>query len=51
MKTVLIFGAAGFVGPYLSREFINAGYKVVGSDLNGRGSLPSEVDFLTCRPT
>lgn len=45
MKTVLIFGAAGFVGPYLSREFINAGYKVVGSDLNGRGSLPSEVDF------
>ena len=29
MKKVLIFGVSGFVGNYLSREFINNGYKVV----------------------
>ena len=30
--TVLIFGANGFVGPYLAREFKQCGYEVIGSD-------------------
>lgn len=33
MKTVLIFGANGFVGPYLAREFAEHGYKVAASDI------------------
>lgn len=45
MQTVLIFGAGGFVGPYLAQEFMNAGYKVVGSDISDRGNLQLEVDF------
>lgn len=32
-KTLLIFGYSGFVGPYLAKEFVNAGYYVVGSDI------------------
>ena len=32
MKKVLIFGYAGFVGPYLADEFRKDNYKVVGSD-------------------
>ena len=33
MKTVLIFGYSGFVGGYLSRELLDHGYIVVGSDI------------------
>lgn len=33
MKTVLIFGCAGFVGKYLIQEFMTHGYTVDGSDL------------------
>lgn len=45
MKNVLIFGAGGFVGSYLSREFIEHGYNVFGSDKVHSAMLPSEVDF------
>ena len=45
MKRVLIFGAAGFVGSYLSQEFIENGYKVYGSDKNQGSMLPKEVKF------
>lgn len=31
-KSVLIFGAGGFVGPYLIREFLESGYSVAASD-------------------
>lgn len=31
---VLIFGAGGFVGPYLADEFENNGYEVFGSDIS-----------------
>ncbi|SEP71685.1 GDPmannose 4,6-dehydratase [Lachnospiraceae bacterium NE2001] len=30
---ILIFGANGFVGPYLINEFLNSGYEVVASDI------------------
>lgn len=33
MNKVLIFGIAGFVGSYLTKEFQNAGYQVFGSDI------------------
>lgn len=45
MQTVLIFGAGGFVGPYLAQEFMNNGYKVVGSDIATRGNLQPELEF------
>lgn len=45
MKCVLIFGIGGFVGPYLAQEFLDAGYKVSGSDIVINKSLPQEVSF------
>lgn len=45
MKTVLIFGAGGFVGPYLAQEFIDSGYTVYGSDIIRGDRLQQEVDF------
>ncbi|MFQ9650149.1 MAG: GDP-mannose 4,6-dehydratase [Enterocloster sp.] len=34
MKKILIFGCMGFVGKYLSEEFLKHGYQVYGSDLS-----------------
>ena len=45
MCRVLIFGAGGFVGSYLCKEFLNNGYKVSGTDKGEESALPSEVDF------
>lgn len=45
MKKVLIFGAGGFVGSYLSQEFLDNGYKVIGSDKVEGTMLPNKVDF------
>lgn len=45
MKNVLIFGAGGFVGSYLAQEFLDAGYKVVGSDILGSVKLPEGVAY------
>lgn len=45
MSRVLIFGAGGFVGSYLCKEFLNNGYKVSGTDKGEESALPSEVDF------
>lgn len=45
MKKVLIFGVSGFVGSYLSQEFIEHGYKVTGTDKVQSAMLPTEVDF------
>lgn len=45
MSRVLIFGAGGFVGSYLCKEFLNNGYKVSGTDKGDGSALPSEVDF------
>lgn len=45
MSGVLIFGAGGFVGSYLCKEFLNNGYKVSGTDKGEGSALPSEVDF------
>ncbi|MCB0685259.1 MAG: SDR family oxidoreductase [Saprospiraceae bacterium] len=39
MKTVLITGAAGFLGSHLCDRFVNEGYKVVGMDNLLTGSL------------
>lgn len=46
MQKVLIFGAGGFVGSYLSREFLNHGYVVYGSDKQQGFMLPEEVTFV-----
>lgn len=45
MSRVLIFGAGGFVGSYICKEFLNNGYKVSGTDKGEGSALPSEVDF------
>lgn len=42
MSKVLIFGANGFVGEYLAREFRDYNYEVIGS---GRGEQPRHVVF------
>jgi GDP-4-dehydro-6-deoxy-D-mannose reductase len=34
MKRALIFGASGFVGPYLAREMLDHGYEVSGADFH-----------------
>lgn len=46
MQKVLIFGAGGFVGNYLSREFLDHGYSVYGSDKQKGVMLPKEVEFV-----
>ena len=45
MDKVLIFGAGGFVGNYLAREFLSHGYTVCGSDIADRVDLPAQVDY------
>lgn len=46
-KTVLIFGYSGFVGPYLAKEFIEAGYNVVGSDVAESTNDLCHIPFKT----
>ncbi len=46
MKKVLIFGVGGFVGSYLSQEFLEHGYDVYGTDRIRGERLPSEVHFF-----
>lgn len=46
MQKVLIFGVGGFVGSYLSKEFLNNGYTVYGSDKQKGIMLPKEVVFV-----
>ena len=45
MRKVLIFGAGGFVGSYLCKEFLDNGYKVSGTDKVEGVALSPEVDF------
>ena len=47
-KTLLIFGASGFVGSYLAAEFYNSGYDIYGSDLLKSDALPDYVNFEEC---
>lgn len=46
MDKVLIFGAGGFVGGYLSREFIEHGYEVYGSDKNNNTMFLDQIPFF-----
>lgn len=48
MKSVLIFGAGGFVGSYLAKEFLDHGYDVYGTDQVRGERLPHEADFCIC---
>lgn len=45
MEKVLIFGAGGFVGAYLSWEFLDHGYTVVGSDRTSEAAMPEGVSY------
>jgi len=47
MQKVLIFGIAGFVGPYLAEEFYNHGYEIVGCDKTLNSSIPKFVEAYT----
>ncbi len=44
-RKILIFGVGGFVGPYLSQEFLDEGYEVYGSDIIKGERLQKEVTF------
>ena len=48
MKKALIFGAGGFVGPYLAREFLSHGYEVYGTDILPGLKLPGLKDYVPC---
>lgn len=45
MEKVLIFGAGGFVGNYLAKEFLEHGYTVCGSDIADAVNLPADVIY------
>lgn len=58
MKRVLIFGCGGFVGGYLTREFYENGYEVMGTDILEPEKMSSEfcsdyisMDFLDADKT
>ncbi len=40
MMKVLVFGASGFVGSYLAREFTGHGYEVAGTDIKETNAMP-----------
>ena len=46
MDKVLIFGAGGFVGNYLAKEFLASGYSVTGSDIADAVNLPEGVAYF-----
>lgn len=46
MQKVLIFGVSGFVGNYLSREFIKNNYDVYGSDKTYNPVLSNRISFF-----
>jgi nucleoside-diphosphate-sugar epimerase len=49
MKTVIVTGAAGFLGSFLSEELLEHGYKVIGIDNFFRGKkeyLPTHKNFI-----
>lgn len=48
MKKVLIFGANGFVGNYLSQEFLNNQYEVFGTDIADKTTLRKKMKFTVC---
>lgn len=47
-KKVLIFGAGGFVGKYLAKEFSSNNYKVYGSDKNSSNNINEFYEFYKC---
>lgn len=49
MKTVIVTGCAGFIGNYLVRYLLNAGYRVIGIDDLSNGNidfLPKSQNFI-----
>ncbi|MGM0214834.1 GDP-mannose 4,6-dehydratase [Enterococcus sp. AZ109] len=46
MAKILIFGIGGFVGSYLTQEFLDAGYTVYGTDLKRPRLLQDTVPFF-----
>lgn len=49
IKTVVVTGCAGFIGNYLVRYLLNAGYRVIGIDDLSNGNidyLPKEEKFI-----
>ena len=50
MKTILVTGAAGFLGRHICRQLTNTGWRVIGVDIDPAGSkqLPGEVQYFKC---
>lgn len=48
MKTALIFGINGFVGPYLANELKESGYRIIGSDVSDFNPLSGADEYSKC---
>lgn len=58
MKKILIFGCGGFVGGYLTKEFSESGYEVIGTDISEPQNMSAKfcsdffcMDFLDMEKT
>ena len=50
MKSVIVTGCAGFIGGYVAREFLDAGYKVMGIDKKTYAHNPETLAKLCEHP-
>jgi dTDP-glucose 4,6-dehydratase len=50
MKSVVITGCGGFIGGYVAREFLDAGYKVMGIDKKTYAHNPETIADLCKNP-
>lgn len=48
-RTVLITGVAGFLGRYIAREFLRAGWRVLGLDDVAPENAPHGIEFIRMR--
>jgi len=48
-RTVIITGVAGFLGRYIAREFLRAGWRVLGLDDVAPENAPHGIDFVRLR--
>lgn len=48
MKTILVTGAAGYIGRHVVKNALDRGYKVIAADFNFKGVM-NAPNFVMCR--